>query len=641
MAGWLAPSGAVGIVKFLFWGSVITSLICFLTDQDLHYLLRTYWKLILLCVALVLFWRIPANGQFFHGMEYEDSYVYTVAGRQMAEHVLIEPTPDALPYSITVCAVGSQTSCKKSGNFPEHLIGYPYVLSLFSNVFGYRPSIGSLVNVACASFADVLIFLLCMLIARDVAAAGSAALIFAITPVFAVWGLETSAEPFSNGCITLVLWFCLRLVTTRSTRSSRWHDLVTWCAFTTTLLFSLTVKRENILLAICLPLIAFLLLFAYRRTNRPPIRNVQWLLLSAALELVFSFHMKITRTMGGETALLNQFPLKFAGLFRLLTAFLHSFFIVQWYGGAVILVIAGAIVAWHRKALELFPLFLFAAYLLLYAFHVRSYYEMRSGNTDPRTALRFSMSLMSLWSILAGIGTAFLIGRLRRSPVWRNHLIAAKWIAVGTVASVIGLSYYATAYLRDDAVEDEFRIRIEPSLTAVRAAACDHSGEAYILTLEPLIPQMYATPSVHVVSLPEFDGAILKEIGLSEGGADFLYLDEQIHRTPADAGRYKSQMAYLNHFHHLTLTRNAVFSIIRIEIVPFEGAHRRILCAETNPPMTSKRFKDALRTLSIISLEHPMLTVHDDGRLPCNVNLMAEIYREGPKKGTVVLLGTC
>ena len=46
MAGWLAPSGAVGMVKFLFWGSVITSLICFLTDQDLHYLLRTYWKLI-------------------------------------------------------------------------------------------------------------------------------------------------------------------------------------------------------------------------------------------------------------------------------------------------------------------------------------------------------------------------------------------------------------------------------------------------------------------------------------------------------------------------------------------------------------------------------------------------------------------
>jgi len=43
-----------------------------------------------------------------------------------------------------------------------------------------------------------------MLIARDVAAAGSAALIFAITPVFAVWGLETSAEPFSNGCITLI-----------------------------------------------------------------------------------------------------------------------------------------------------------------------------------------------------------------------------------------------------------------------------------------------------------------------------------------------------------------------------------------------------------------------------------------------------
>ncbi len=572
LVGWLMPPDALGTVKVLFWGSVLASLACFSTDRYLHSLLKAHWKPILLCVAVALIWRIPTEGGLFHGLEYEDSYVYTVAGRQMAEHVQIKPTEGALPYSITVCAVGSLASCKESGNFPEHLIGYPYVLSLFCDVFGYRPSIGSLGNVACASFVDALIFLLCLLIARDVVAAGSAALIFAITPVFAVWGLETSAEPFSNGCITLVLWFFLRHVSIPSTRSSRWLDLTTWCAFTATLLFSLTIKRENILLPICLPIIALALQFASRRTHGSPFRHVRWIVLSAALGLAFSLHMKTVQTMSSETALLNQFPLSFAELVGLATAFLHSFFIVQWYGGAAVLVLAGAVVAWHRKTLEIFPLVLFIAYVLLYAFHIRSYYEMRSGNADPRSALRFSMSLMSLWSILAGLGIASLIGWVRRSLVWRNYRVAAKWIAVGAVASVIAVSYYDTTYLRDDAVEDEFRMRIEPSLAAIRSADCDQSKATYILTLEPLIPQMYAGTQVDVVSLPELDGTVMQEIGFSGGVTDLLYLDEQIHRTPADAERYKSQMALLDHFQHRVLSRNAVFSITRIGAAPLERA---------------------------------------------------------------------
>src|ERR1700683_800274 len=94
-------------VKILLWGSVLGSLACFFTDRHLHSLLKTHWKLILFCVALVLLWRIPTGGGFFHGTEYEDSYVYTVAGRQIGEQFRIESSGPTLPYSITVCVVGS------------------------------------------------------------------------------------------------------------------------------------------------------------------------------------------------------------------------------------------------------------------------------------------------------------------------------------------------------------------------------------------------------------------------------------------------------------------------------------------------------------------------------------------------------
>jgi hypothetical protein len=564
MTGWLMQSHALGVVKVLFWASAFTSLACALTDRYLHFLLKTHWKLVLLSLGLVLLLRIPAEVAFFHGMEYEDSYVYTVAGRQLAEHILIAPSGGTLPYSINVCVVGSLSSCKQYENFPEHLIGYPYIISVLSDVFGYDPSIGSIANVACACFADMLIFLVCMLITDDVIVAGSAALIFAVTPVFAVWGLETSAEPISNGCMSLILWFCLRYVSARPGEEGRWRAVLTWCAFTAILLFSLTVKRENILLAVLLPVIALIAHVTAKRSPRLSMRTVWGVALAAMLAFILSFQMKLFKTMSDETVLLHKFPPTPGQLIALLPVFLRSFFVVEWYGGAVFLVLAGAIITWRRKSLGLFPLIVFAAYVLLYSFHIRSYYELLSGNTSPRSALRFSMNLMSVWSILAGVGAAALIKWLSRTRVWERHRVLANRIAVGAAAVIVVVSYGATTYFREDVVEDEFRMRIEPSLVALRIATDDRTMPNYILTMEPLIPQMYAEPTVDVLSLPTVNGPVMRQIGFSQGITGVLYLDESIHRTPADAERYKSQFEYLRQFPESTITGNEVYSIIRI-----------------------------------------------------------------------------
>jgi hypothetical protein len=107
-------------------------------------------------------------------------------------------------------------------------------------------------------------------------------------------------------------------------------------------------------------------------------------------------------------------------------------------------------------------------------------------------------------------------------------------------------------------------MRIEPSLNAVQAAARDLTTANYIVTLEPLIPQMYAGPSVDVISLDDLNGTVMKEIGFSEGVTGLLYLDEQIHRTPADAERYKSQLDYLSHYQRTTLISSDVFSVARV-----------------------------------------------------------------------------
>jgi len=151
----------------------------------------------------------------------------------------------------------------------------------------------------------------------------------------------------------LVLWFCLRYVFARPEHSSRWNALVTWFAFTAILLFSLTVKRENILLVAVLPVIVFLVQFANKSSDRSSLRRSWWIVLSAALGLIFSLQMRILQTMSSETALLKKFPLTFAELIRLsahiLALVLHC---SNGTGARSFSCLIGAVVAWRRKLLN-------------------------------------------------------------------------------------------------------------------------------------------------------------------------------------------------------------------------------------------------------------------------------------------------
>lgn len=180
-------------------------------------------------------------------------------------------------------------------------------------------------NVACACLVDILIFLLCIVIFEDVIAAGSGALIFAITPIFSVWGLETSAEPIADGCIILVLWLSLRYVYVSPERSDHWRAILLCCAFTSTLLFSLTVKRENILLPIVLPLVVFLVRFTNNRANSSLTHRFGGLLLGAVLGLIFSLQLHLARTQNSEVALLHRFPLTPAEMIRMAELLLSQY----------------------------------------------------------------------------------------------------------------------------------------------------------------------------------------------------------------------------------------------------------------------------------------------------------------------------
>jgi hypothetical protein len=553
----------ISTVALLFWVTSIASALCLAGDERLRAILKAHWKRLVFLLMLTLLWRVPTEGTFFHGLEYEDSYVYTVAGRQMSENVGPTSVPADSPYSINVCEIGSLKACKQWESFPEHLIGYPYVISEFSRALGYTPSVGSFINLLASCITSLLVFCIALLISADLNVASLAGIIFAITPVFAVYGLETSAEPFSNVYVILVVWLYLRLCD--SGQLGRSSQAITWIAYSAALLFSQTIKREDILLAAIMPIMLPFIL-PPGNSRRPEKYTLGVLIIgTSALAAILSIKIHLLQTSSSEVELLRQFPMTPLHLATFVVGFLRSFFVNEWYGGTVFAVMAGVVIAVIRRGRALLPIVLLTAYILLYAFHIRSYYEMRSGLIEPRAALRFSMNVMALWAVVAGQGIGSIATSLVRSRTW-NRREQLSVCCGGTLAAVtLVVAFIAALHLRQSAVKDERMSRLDPAFSAIHFTSLDGTQFDPVVTMEPLIIQMYAAPTIQVVNLESIGSDTLRLIS-PNGGSDLIFLNETDTQSDVDMDRYGEQIRYLLSHPSIVLLNKDRFRVLRVDV---------------------------------------------------------------------------
>lgn len=531
------------------------------TDRRLRIMIKRHWKVIVLSVLATAIWRIPLNGIFFHGLEYEDSYVYTVAGRQLVERSETPAVAES-PFSISACEVGSLLSCQGWESFPEHYMGYPYVIAEFSHMFGYTPSVGSIVNLLASFLSLLLVFSITFSITTDSVAAPIAGFIFATVPVFAVYGLEASAEPFSNVCILLTVWFYLRLCD--DDVATRTYQALTGLAYCAALCFALTVKREDILLAIILPITLPFVASDRKSGHHSRSGPVAVVLVTSGLALMLSVKMHLFQTSEGERELLRQFPLNLSRMARFVGSFVSSFLVMSWYEGTIVAVVVGGVVASIKRGRSVVPVILLAAYVLLYASHIRSYYEMQSGRTAPGSALRFSMNFAGLWAIVAGIGIDAIVEWVRTRRLSNLGTRALPWCTAAAAAAALIVSLLATIHLRNDRVEDEKRSRLTPAVIAARFANQDAGQPDFVVTMEPLVIQMYAAPQARVVDLETIDADALESLSLSDSGRHLVFLNEADRITDIEIGRHGDTLRYMLTLPSRVLMNGDGFEIVRI-----------------------------------------------------------------------------
>ena len=114
-------------------------------------------------------------------------------------------------------------------------------------------------------------------------------------------------------------------------------------------------------------------------------------------------------------------------------------------------------------------------------------------------------------------------------------------------------------------------MRILPAVKALQIASQDQTMPNYVITLEPMLVQMYGSGDSNVLDMELVDEEECRALGLLNGESQAVLLEERIHQSPADVDLYGAQIAFLDGFARTPLYRNEDFTVER---VAFAGGSR-------------------------------------------------------------------
>jgi len=541
-------------------------------DQQCRGILKNNWRVICLVLLVALCWRVPFDGHFFYGLEYEDSYVYAVAGRDLSAGAHFCDQSSSC-YLTTVCAVGSTNSCKFSETFSGHFIGYPFMVALVSRFFGYTPEVASYLSLVASLITVVVVFVVSALIYPGRVAREAGSLVFSLTPAFVVYGVGTYAEPVSGALVVTCLLLCLRLLNPTGEESLP-GIFLNWSALTLTALLALVVKRENVLLVPVLVSTGLIL----RSMSTMKINRSRWphyLLLLATICICAEFSLRqlqILRIIQSEKGEYSVFPFSLAILRAMLPLFLKSYVSSSWYLGSGVFVLLGVIASIKSQMRGIYVVTLLAMYLSLYTSHVRSYYQLQGIAATEFDTVRYSVNLGGLGSIIAGVGFAYLIEVLSKTRI-QKHLKRFSaiflWLLIGTYALS---SWVLSSRMKEDMLTNELAVRIQPAQAAADAATSLGLQNTFVITQEPLLIQMLSSQPVNVIQFGYLDEALVEDLQKQKPNLVFLYLEQEIYTSEADRKRYRESFAYLQGLQKDLLSQGEGYAVYRLRVPPIASS---------------------------------------------------------------------
>jgi len=533
----------IEVTGIFFFGSLILAFSYLTIKKFIKNALKRYWKIIVVLILANIAMKIPYKSNFFDGLEYEDSYIYKASARAIYEGEYEFSKINS--YYPTSSIYGSIKDSRMSAVFVTNFLGYPYLINLGFRVFGYHVSISNIVSLAFSGLSIVFVFLIALLMIDSLPFALICSFVYLTIPIFNVYASTSLTEPLSN--VYLALALLLYLVYSRKENNGResiYENILGLCAIAFTMIYSVLIKTTNVSLVFCLPLAGLISLIIQKDLRNTKQRNKFFALLSVAI-IVFIFSavaLKFQTAVEVNRGDIGVNPFSFAFFKALAPVFAKSFFNFKWYLFYSLLFIVGVFYG-PRKKDGIFPIIVFFFYFVLHASHYRSYYFIRGVPVTIDEALRYMTSLVSVYSLIVGLGIYRLwqwLKALGRSGV---NVHVKNSISIASAMLILGVSIIFTLKCRAYFVEDEYNVRIAP---AAKTLEYLKSKDDVLITSEHILFQIYGRADLKLIDFYSINNQIPEdEVDSLIRSANVYYL-EPMDRGGVDEERYKQQYRYID-----------------------------------------------------------------------------------------------
>jgi hypothetical protein len=488
----------------VLWAAVISGVLLGCFSLARHSRLASIALLLIASLALLV--RLTPTRSFY-GLEYEDAYVYAAASRLAST-----PIWSISGAGLDVCSVGSVTDCEETETYPGHFPGLAALLTVVQSVVPYSPELPPTVGAVLAALATMTVGWAVWLMTGSWWPAIVASLLFATTPVIALYGGSACSENASSFALAASFGAIAGTRRCETPRSWwRWHALVA-CA----VLLACSVRRENAILIVLSPLC---LLFGSRVPAKGRVVGALiWVAIGAVIVPI------LLRSLVSEVGEYGSFSFGATRLFDSVSPIALALLSPEWFGLLGVAAALGAVLAIVRRPSGTDTLLVSVVAVVAmamgasYAAHVRSTYQLFGVAVNAFDYLRYLSNVGVPLCILASMLVAFHKGR--KQAQWTAGVLAIYFVVCGWLA--VGL--------REQQSADEQDVRTEPAVAAIKLSAA--LGDVPVLTLEPLVMQVHGSATTRVVSLPSLTADRVKSLGR------FLYLRQAHYDNQVDRRRY-------------------------------------------------------------------------------------------------------
>jgi hypothetical protein len=528
----------IDITCIFFFGCLILAVSYFSISKFIINTFKKHWKIIVLLILANVALKIPYKSNFFDGLEYEDSYIYKASARAIYEGEY--EFSKINPYYPTSSIYGSIKDSRMSAIFVTNFLGYPYLINLGYRVFGYHVNISNIISLAFSGLSIAFIFLISLFIIDSLSFAFICSFVYLTIPIFNVYASTSLTEPLSTVFLSLVLLVYLIFNNSEhKNNDSVYKNILGMASIAFTIVFSILVKTTNISLVFCLPIAGLVYIVGHKTLKDKYSRN-RFLMSFSAVIIVFLFSVLVLKFQTAVEINRNDIginPFSFSFFKTLAPVFAKSFFNFKWYLFYSALFIVGVYFGLIRKN-GIFPIVIFFFYFILHASHYRSYYFTRGVPVTTDEALRYMTSLISVYSIIVGLGIYGLWEGLKALGRSKVNVHMRKSVVLGLAILVLGVSLLFTLKCRSYFFEDEFNVRIAPVLKTLEYLK---SKDDVLITSEHVLFQIYGNADLKLIDFCSIENQIPKKEVESLIQSTNVYYLQTMDRGGVDEERYQKQ----------------------------------------------------------------------------------------------------